>query len=311
MTASARVLVPVVITPGMAKAGTTIVEPDASKGEVAWVASANYSTNNERTYAGSVWICSTPHSAHTTPPNADTAFWARLEPTNRMAPFDDYANTKAVSTGSLTYVIQPGFLNGAAIYGMEGSAYSIVVKDAPGGTVVLTKSGDLYEQAAGFYELLYAPLLQLTQLSIDSIPLAPDAEVSITITSAPGERVALGSIKLGDWRRFIGDGLFGGMQQGVESDRKSYSFRKYNPDGTYQIIKRGNSRNVTCSIVIDASQAMYADAILGEIIDIAVPFEGSNLPRLGYLNTLGFVSGSIRGDSSNVTSLNLKIEGNI
>jgi hypothetical protein len=311
MTASARVMVPVEITASMIKSGTTIAEPDLTLSEVVWVSAGTYTTVDERTFGGSIWSCKTNHTGRTATPDVDTAYWARLEPTNRMAPFDDYANTKAVSTGSLSYVIQPGFMNGLAIYWPEGSAYSITVKDEPGGTVIASWSGDLYDQASGFYELLFAPLLQLTQLSFDEIPLAPDAEVTITISSDPGKRVAIGVIKLGDWRQFIGDGTFGGAQYGAESNRKSYTFRQYNLDGTYKTIKRASSRNVSCSVVIDAEQAMYADAVLAEIIDTAVPFEASGLPRYGYLNTLGFVSGSIRADSRGTTSINLKIEGNI
>ena len=41
------------------------------------------------------------------------------------------------------------------------------------------------------------------------------------------------------------------------------------------------------------------------------PFEASSLPRYGYLNTLGFVSGSLSPDSFGVASLNLNIKGNI
>lgn len=311
MTASARVMVPVEITASMLKSGTTIAEPDLTSGEVAWASAGTYTAGNERTYGGSIWACSANHTGRTATPDVDTAYWTRLGPTNRMAPFDDYANTKAVATGSLTYVIQPGFLNGLAVYGMEGSTYSITVKDQPGGSVISSWSGDLYEQASGIYELLFSPLLQLTQLSFDEIPLAPDAEVTITISSDPGERVALGAIKVGDWRQFMGEGRFGGAECGAQSERKSYTFRKYNEDGTYKLVKRASSRNVSCSVVIDAEQAMYADAILGQIIDTAVPFEASGLPRYGYLNTLGFVSGSIGANSFGTTSINLKIEGNI
>ena len=68
---------------------------------------------------------------------------------------------------------------------------------------------------------------------------------------------------------------------------------------------------MSCRVVLDADQAMYADAILGEILDIAVPFEASNLPRYGYLNTLGFVAGTLRADNWALTSLTLTIKGNI
>lgn len=310
MTTSARVLVSIGITASMIKAETTIPEPDLAKGEVAWVSGASYSVNDERTYNGSVWGCEVGHTGRSANPEVDANYWYRVGPTNRMAPFDDYANTKAVATGSLTYVLRPGFLNGLKVYGMEGSSYSIAVRDGPGGPVMREWTDDLYSQAAGLYELLFSTLAKTEQLSFDDIPLSPSAEVTITITAAPGGRVAIGTIKCGDWRQFIGDGKFGGTQYGAESTRNSYTVRRYNPDGTYETVRRPGSRDVNCSIVIDAEQAMIADAILGEIIDMAVPFEAIGLARYGYLNTLGFVTGSIRADTYGTTSLNLKVKGN-
>lgn len=310
MTTSARVLVSVGIAASMLRAETTIPEPDLANGEVAWASGASYSVNDERTYNGSVWGCEVGHTGRSTNPEVDANYWYRVGPTNRMAPFDDYANTKAVATGSLTYVLRPGFLNGLAVYGMEGSSYSIVVRDGPGGPIMRSWAGDLYSQAAGLYELLFSTLARTEQLSFDDIPLSPSAEVTITITAAPGGRVAIGTIKCGDWRQFIGDGKFGGTQYGAESTRNSYTVRRYNTDGTYETVRRPGSRDVSCSIVIDAEQAMIADAILGEIIDMAVPFEAIGLARYGYLNTLGFVTGSIRADTYGTTSLNLKVKGN-
>lgn len=311
MTASARVMVPVEIIPAMLKTGTTIPEPDTAKGEVAWVSGGTHALDDQRTYGGAVWVCKLAHSGSSVTPDLDATRWYRDRPTNRMAPFDDYTNTKAVSTGSLSYVLQAGFLNGLAIYGMEGTSYSVVVKAAPGGAILRSWSGDLYSQAVGLYELLFSELVPLEQLSFDEIPLSPTAEVTITVSAGAGQRVAIGTIKVGDWRQFIGGGTWGGAQYGAEAERKSYTLRKYNFDGTYTTTRRPVSRNVTCSIAIDAEQAMYADAILGQIADTAVPFEASGLPRYGYLNTLGFVSGSIRADNYGVTSINLKVEGNI
>lgn len=311
MTASARVMVPIDITASMIKTGTSIPEPDIVNGEEAWVSAANFVVGALRTFNGSVWACSKAHSGRTATPDVDPGYWYREGPTNRMAPFDDYSNTKVVSTGSLTYVVQPGFLNGLAVYGMEGATYSITIKDSPGGAILRSWSGDLYSQALGFYELLFSELVPMTQISFDDVPLAPNCEVTITVASAPGKRVALGTIKLGDWRQFIGDGKWGGAQYGAEAERKTFTLRQYNQDGTYKIIRRARSRNVSCDIAIDPEQAMYADAILDEIMDTAVPFEASGLPRYAYLNTLGFVTGSIRPDSFGKTSIKLKVEGNI
>lgn len=56
---------------------------------------------------------------------------------------------------------------------------------------------------------------------------------------------------------------------------------------------------------------MYADSILAEVIDTAAPFEACDLPKYVYLNTLGFVSGTIQADTFGTTTLDLTVKGNI
>lgn len=308
---AARVLVPRAIQDADLKAGTTIAEPDPAMGEVAWLASGSYALDDERTHAGSVWVCVKAHAGRASAPAQDAAHWLRKGPTNRMAPFDDYSTTRARAAETLTYVIQPGFFTGLKLYGCEGAAYAITVRDAPGGSIIASKSGDLWEQAAGLWELLFSPLLQTTEVTLDGIPLSPSAEVSITI-SAPGGQAALGTVKLGDWRSLIGDGAaWGGAQYGARSERKTYSHRKYHDDGTYSVVVRPAYRDVRCAIVLPAGQALYADAVLAQIADMAVPFEASGLPRYGYLNVLGFVTGTISADTPGSATVELEVKGNI
>ncbi len=311
MTTGARVMVPVTITDSMILSGTSIAEPAA--GETAWASAGTYTLGQERIRATThrVYECVQAHSGRTALPEADPAYWMDMRPTLRWAPFDDYSNTKARTTTSLTYVLQPSFVNALGLYALEGSSYSLTVKDAPGGAVLRTETGDLFAQAGGFYELLFSPLLQLDQISFDGLPLSPTAEITVTISAAPGGAVAVGTIKAGDWRWFMGEGVFGGTQYGAESDRKTYTFREFAFDGTYRTTRRPSTRDVRASVVVSAEQAMYADAILAEIIDTAVPFEACNLSQYGYLNAVGFVSGSMRADSYGVTTLNLTIKGTI
>lgn len=309
---SARVLVPVKMAAAMVTAGTTIAEPDTAAGEVVWVSEGTYALDDLRTYSGSVWSCVKSHTGRTALPDADPMHWLRKGPTNRMAPFDDYRSTIASAATSLTYVLQPGFCNGVSLWQIEGDTYTITVKDAPGGAVVASKSGDLYAQAAGFYELLFAPMLKLESVSLDSIPLAPAAEFTITVSAATGNRVSIGAIKLGDWRMFIGNSDWGGVSYGASSGRQSYTYREYNDDGTLKrVIPRGHRRDVRCTVSVSAEEAMYADAILAEIIDTAVVFEASDLPRYGYLNTLGFLSAEMSAENFALTRIDINLKGNI
>ena len=311
MTTNVRVMVPLRITPDAVKSGTTIAEPNTAGGETAWVASATYTAGDEKTNAGYKWLCILGHTGRATAPAFDPLYWTRNGPSDRMSPFDDYTSTKARATGSLTYVIQPGFFGAVKVYGLEGDTCTITLKDEPGGSVVMTNTLDLYAQAAGFYELLFTVLPMLEQVGIDSVEVLPEAELTITVTAGGGGAVAVGDIKVGDWRNLIGEGSFGGVNYGASAERKTYTYRKYEDDGTYTTVIRSQSRDVSCKVTMDAEQAMYADSVLGEIIDRAVPFEVSSLPHYGYLNTLGFVTGSIEADSYGVASLNLNIKGNI
>ena len=185
------------------------------------------------------------------------------------------------------------------------------MRDAPGGAVVATQTFDLFAQAAGLYELLFTVLPGVDQVGLDDLPILPVSELTVTVNAAGAGAVAIGDIKVGDWRQLIGDSKFGGMEYGARSERKTYTYREYAKDGTYTTVQRSASRDVSCSVKLEGDSALYADAVLGEIIDMAVPFEASSLPRYGYLNTLGFVSGSISPDSYGVASLNLNIKGNI
>lgn len=308
---TARILAPLQVTASMLAAGTSIAEPDTARGEVAWVASASYTVDQLRTYAGSVYSCVKAHTGSAVVPPSDAINWLRKGPTNRMAAFDDYTTTRSVGVTSITYVLRPGFFNGLRLDGLEGAALSATLKDAPGGAVLWSWDGDLYDQAAGLYELLFQPLRPLRTVSFDGLPLSPDPELTIAISAAAGTPVGVGSIMAGDWRALAGDGAFGGAQYGASMARKSYTYWDEKADGTYSLIRRPSRRDVSCSVVIDANQAMYADALLEEIRDRLVVFEATALPRYGYLNTAGFVSGSISAPNHATTHLDLTIKGNI
>lgn len=306
---TARILMPITVTAAMLSADTSIAEPDTSRGEAAWAADTAYTVGQRVTHSGSVWEAVAGSTGVT--PGTDGTKWLRFGPTNRMAAFDDYTTTRSVATTSLTYVIRPGFINGLRLDGLEGVQLVATLKDAPAGAVLWTQTVQLFEQAVGLYELLFSPLATLKAVSFDNLPLSPDPELTITITAASGGAVGVGSIMLGDWRALVAEGTFGGVQYGARMVRKSYTYWDEKADGTYSLIRRPSKRDVSCSVAIDADQAMYADALLEEITDRLVAFEASDLPKYGYLNTSGFVSGDITADNFSVTTLDLTIKGSI
>lgn len=306
---AARILVPLNIAASMVAAGTSIAEPDVSVGEAAWAAGTAYTTGQRVTYSGSVWEAVAGSTGVT--PGTDGTKWHRFGPSNRMAPFDEYTTTAARGTTSITYVLRPGFCNGLRLDGLAGAQLSVSLKDAPGGTVVWSWSGDLFEPAIGLYELLFQPLRQLRVMSFAGLPLHPDPELTIVISASTGTAVAVGSIMVGDWRVLIGVSEWGGVGYGASAQRKSYTYWDEMADGTYKIVRRPSRRDVQCQVEFDANESMYADALLDEVQDRLVAFEASDMPRYGYLNTAGFVTGSISAVNYSASRLDLNIKGSI
>lgn len=267
-------------------------------------------TSTHRTYE-----CVLQHLYGSTgvPPELDRTRWLDVGPTNRWRVFDPYTVTSSAESGTLTYIIRPkAFVTGVSIWKPEGDAYSIVVKDAPGGAVIASSTGDLYEQAVGFYEYLFQPWRLLQKVSLDNIPLAADPEITVTVTAASGARAAIGTLLVGDWRKFVGAGDWGGTEYGAKSKRHNFSYLSFNDDGTIKDeVIRSSRREVDASVVVSAEEAMYVDALLEEILNVAVEFEATDLPRYGYLNLIGRLTADMTAENFSRTRININVKGSI
>lgn len=303
-----KILFPTNITAAMIGAGTTIAEPSA--GETLWVSAGTYAVGNERIYNHKTWACVQAHTGRTALPDADPAYWLenKRKPSNRWAPFDSYTDTPATATGTITYVLSPGFFNGLSLYGLAGSDIAITVKNAPGGTVTFTYASDLFDQALGLYELLFTPLRTRDKLVLDDIPISPTAELTITVNS-PGATAAIGMINVGDWRTVIGAADWGGVQYGASADPKTYSYIKFNDDGTSEIKRRGKATDMRGSVLMPASSADYANQLIQQVLDVPVSIVCSPSAGYDYLNIFGLISGSIKADSFGTASFDYSVKG--
>lgn len=305
-----RILFPVTITASMIKAGTTIAEPDTGRGESLWVSAGTYTLGQEKIYDHKTYECVVGHTGITTTPDLDATRWLVNErkPSNRWAPFDYYTDTPAVSaTSPLTYVMQPGFCNGLSIYNPVGTAIAITVKDAPGGTTTLSYTSDLYDQALGLYELLFMPLRQRQKIVLSDIPISPTVEITVTITGP--STVSLGMLNIGHWRTVIGAAEWGGVQYGASADPKTYSYIKFNEDGTSQIKRRGKATDMRGTVAMPAASADYAVQVIQQVLDVPVSIVSTTSSGYDYLNVFGLISGSVKADSSGSSSFEFSVKG--
>lgn len=305
-----KILFPVTVTAAMIKTGTTIAYPDTTIGESLWVASGTYTLGQEKVYDSKTFACVLGHTGITTTPDLDATHWLQNErkPANRFAPFDFYTDTPATqATSPLTYVLEPGFINGISIYNPVGDAIAITVKDAPGGTTILSYSADLYDQALGLYELLFAPLRQRTKVVVSDIPISPTAQVTITITGTGA--VSVGMITLGDWRTVIGEGDWGGVVYGASAEPKTYSYIRFNDDGTSSIKRRGKATDMRGMVAMPAASADYANSLVQQVLDVPVSIVCTQAAGFDYLNVFGLISGNIRSETSVTSSFDFTVKG--
>lgn len=309
---SAVLLIPLEITESMIATGTTVPVVDTAAGEQAWDSGTSY-TGTETKINHEGWLYSAVAASTNVTPGTDPSKWRRTGPSNRMAALDSELNTITRHTGEITYVLRPGFFTGLTLQGMVGDKLEIEIYDRPesdpDAELVESWSGDLFEQALGLYELLFMPLARRTQFYMQNLPLYPDAEVHISITSGPSTPVEVALIALGHWDTLIGSGEWGGTEYDAELEVRSYSYLKRNDDGSVTRVRRGGGNNVACSVVIPADEANHAAELLHQVQGRPVAFIASGLPRYEYLNGFGDVSGTVRASGPNHARINLTIDG--
>lgn len=288
------VIVPTTITDAMIGAGTTIAEP--ASGETAWSnASVVYTVGQVviRATTHKKYTCVVGHTSAASPlPENDPTRWQEGDPTNRWCPFDIYSTaTKASATGSFTYDLRPGFFTALSLYGLAGSTLDVVVKDTPGGSTIYTYEADLYAQAVGLYELLFSPLQALTKVVLRDIPIAPGAQLLITVDAGAGT-AEIGTINIGDYQLLIGDGAeWGGTEHGATAEPKTYSYIQTNEDGTVNIVRRGAATDLRAKVIMPAEQASQAVAIVQALLDVPVSIIATTAEGYDYLNVFGLLSG--------------------
>ncbi len=297
---------PITITPALVTSSTLSEDPTS-----AWT-SATYAVGDERHVVAThrVYRCAVAGS-RTISPELDPTNWTDMRQTNKWAPFDIYTSTQATTTASdITYTITARFCNALALYGLDGSTYSISVKDIAGGTVAYTDTGVLTTHEKGWWSYLFGTRTKVTRLILKDIHIFPTAEFTITIAAGSGATRALGMIVLGTYRSLAGSGDWGGTQYGATAEPVTYSYIKTDDDGTTTIVRRHAATNLNCEIKLPADQADQAVEALQSVLDVPCAWIATDVAGHAGLNTFGLASSSpVSYDSYGAASINLSVKG--
>lgn len=288
-----NIIYPLTVTTAMVKAGTTIVAEDSTP---AWVTGTNYTIGTEVHVVAThkVYRDAVGGVSSVSPELAPLRWGKGIRPTNRWAPFDWYADTKATATGSLTYVLQPGYFNALGLYGLVGDGYAVTVKDAPGGTVMFSQSGALEDAPLDWYEWLFAPVVPLTQLVFTDIDISPTAELTVTISSSTGGTVGLGMLTLGDYLSLmVSEGEVEGVEQGCTLEPITNSYVDFDEYGALTIQRRPAATNLRAQIVLHRNSARYAVWVLRKVMDTPVAVVLADEAGLEDLTTFGLINATV------------------
>lgn len=210
-----------------------------------------------------------------------TPWWADIGPTNRWAMFDDQISTQTVATSPLVVVLQPGLLNSLDLEALDGEALQLVVKDAPGGTVILDTGVVSLEGSApaDYYEHFFSMFQPLREYLAQGIPEYSTCEVTLTITS--GGTVKVGACLFGD---LVPIGL---TQRGAKAKPKTYSRIARNARGENEIIRGKSAKDLSLSVVVDIDEANSIVRLLTGVLDKPVLFIGTEIPKYEWLRAYG------------------------
>jgi hypothetical protein len=304
------VLVPIAIIDAMVSSSTA-AEP--GPGEIVWNAGDSHTVGQERILLSThrVYECLIAGVDATSPDisiGLTTPHWIDKRPTNKWAAFDGQINTQSLVVTPLTYVLLPGVFNALALYGLDGANISISVKDAPGGTVIYSYTGELVEPPVDHYDYYFGRIKPLTKvLCRDIVPYA-NPEVTITISAATGITVKAGMIALGDLRTLITVEGNGGTQFGAKAKPITYSYINTDEFGVTKIIRRTKATDLDIRVRVPRADTDSALATIQDVLDVPAAWIGSDADGFTGLNVFGLASGDVsyEGPAHSIIAINVK-----
>lgn len=254
-----------------------------------------------------VYQCMTAHTGKD-PTNANNqagsvVYWLDYGPTNRWAMFDSEVSTQTVAASPLTVVMRPGSFSGLYAAGLDAGQIDIVVRDAPGGNVVYTYSGQLEgSQPADYDEYFFDRFKPLTDFLASDIEQYNSGELTLTLSSGSGT-VKCGVLAVGDLRSL------GKTQFGAKAKPKTYSYIKTDDFGRTSIVRRKTAMDMTASASLAKAEANTVTDLIRSLLDVPAVWIASDLTEYGFLRVFGLGSGEITATSPGLCELSLSVQG--
>jgi hypothetical protein len=220
---------------------------------------------------------------------APIVYWSEYGPTNRWAMFDNKVSTQTSVPSPLTVVLRPGAFSDAYLAGLDAEAVSFVVRDAPGGNIIYSYSGNLEGSAPGDYdEYFFDPFAPLTDLLLTGADQYANCEVTLTLTRASGN-VKCGAFAVGTIKQ-IGRAL-----TDAEAEPGSYGFIDTDRWGNSTIVDGAKYTNLSMAAMTDSREkGRVAQGVVTSLLNVAAFWFCSDRADSAGLRAYGIGSGRFR-----------------
>lgn len=305
------VLVPITLTDAMVSSSTA-AEPAA--GETAWNAATSYTVGQECYLAATHRIYTNLVAGiNATSPDAaltgTTPRWKDTRATNKWAMFDPRSNAQTAQVTPLTVVLRPGIFNAIALYGLDGTALSVSVKDAPGGTIIYSYTSDLTEPPVDHWDYYFGRIKAVSKILCRGINIYADPEVTLSITAGVGVTVKCGMAALGDLRPLVNTEGVGGTQFGASAKPVTYSYVTTDAAGISSVTRRTRATDMEIRVMMPQADTDSALAALQDVLDVPAAWVGSDADGFAGLNTFGLASSSVSYDGPGHSVATIHVQG--
>lgn len=205
-------------------ADCTIPEPDASQGEIAWVALGTYTTkqvrvtlDNHRKYESQ-----TDHTNSALHPKDDIQNWEDIGATNRHAMFDTGRNAQSIGPAGavLAASVVPGKRVNALFLGRLAAAYVTVIMVVSGVEVYRKRLALTQRRTRSWSDYYFGEFVQLRSVMLLDLPFYAGATITVELDNGAlparcssmvvGRSVYIGDV---DWGGSSDQILFGGFER--------------------------------------------------------------------------------------------------
>ena len=241
-----------------------------------------YAKDAEVNYSNSIYVSLQAANTGNAPDTSPT-FWLRKSANNTYSMFDEFVNTQTTAASPLVIELKPReMINSLAFFNLGGvTDIHIVVKDAPGGTVVLDVTYNLDDTTINdWYMYFFEPYDLRTDFVLQNIPPYPNAVITCTFTSATS--VQVGTVVFGNAYQI------GQTQYGVTTGIRDYSTKNVNTFGITTFTQRAFSKRMEANVYINNSDLRFVQKLLQDLRATPTVWIGSDAEGYDVLSVYGY-----------------------